>query len=193
MKSILKLSTVAGLLFAANVGMAKEPNVNLVVSGETKSLIFKQDSNAEETSIKLKDAEDHIIFYDRYSQGLYAKSFNLSALEKGKYFLVTEDDIRAFVYTITIGENDMHIVKKVNTKAIFREAGEKLFLNLLNLDANTIGIKVYDSANRILYKEEVAGATTVEKAFNFEGAFADTYKVVVKDGKTLYYEYITIK
>ncbi|MEX0290360.1 MAG: hypothetical protein AB3N14_14740 [Flavobacteriaceae bacterium] len=194
MKSILKLSTVAGLVFAANVGMAKEPKVSLVVNEETKSLVFRQDSNAEETSIKLKDAQDHVIFFDNYSKGLYAKSFNVTSLEEGKYFLITEDDIRAFVYTINIGKKDMEIVKRVeNTKPVFRTDGEKLFLNLLNLDANTVGIKVFDSDNRILYKEMVEGTTTVEKAFNFEDAFADTYKVMVKDGDEVYYEYITIK
>ena len=78
-------------------------------------------------------------------------------------------------------------------KPIFRQKGDKVFLNMLNLQGEKIEIKVYDSSRRLLFKETITDELTVEKAFNFEGAYEDSYTVMVKDSEGTYLERISVK
>ncbi|MBT8184901.1 MAG: hypothetical protein KJN76_08665 [Eudoraea sp.] len=193
MKSIFKLSATAGLLFTVAVGMAKEPELKLISNSEARNLVFQMDSQSRETFIKLMDDEGHIIFNDKVSSGIYAKSLDLSALDDGNYYFSTENAIKSFIYTIGIDEDDMALLdRKEKAKPVFRQKGDRLFLNLLNLDGNEVNIKVIDGSNRVVYQESVKNEVTIEKAFNFEGAFEDTYTVIVKDDEESYYENVTV-
>ena len=75
----------------------------------------------------------------------------------------------------------------------FKRKGDKLFVNLLNLDQEKVVIKVYDSQNRVVFKEVLEGDLVIEKAFNFESAYKDDYRVVVIDNKTAFEEKVAIK
>lgn len=72
---------------------------------------------------------------------------------------------------------------KENTTAI-QVKGEKVFVNHLNLDGETVTLKVYDEENRLLYRESFKETPVVEKAFNFEDAYEGTYSVVLSDGES---------
>ncbi|HMB64374.1 MAG TPA: hypothetical protein VKN36_14945 [Eudoraea sp.] len=193
MKTVLKLTIAMAMMLSTTAGMANEPKISLIENGDVKGLIFELDSQSTETVVKLMDSEDHIIYYEHLPVGRYAKKFNLSGLKAGLYYLSTEDPIKDIVYTVDIRKTDMKFKKwKENVKPVFRKEGDKLFLNLLNLDMEKVEIKVFDSSNRILFKEVVKGDVQIEKAFNFENAYEDTYKVVVNDKGNLYYEYVTV-
>lgn len=77
-------------------------------------------------------------------------------------------------------------------RPIFRKKGDKVYLNMLNLQGDKIQIKVIDSDKRLLFKE-VVEAETVEKAFNFENAHSDSYIVMVTDSEGTYSERILVK
>ncbi|WP_420399012.1 hypothetical protein [Flagellimonas sp.] len=76
---------------------------------------------------------------------------------------------------------------------VFVKKGDKLFVNLLNLSQEKVTLKVYDSQNRLVFKETVSGELVVEKAFNFEKAFKDSYTVVVVDESGTFKETISVK
>jgi hypothetical protein len=193
MKTAFKFTVLAGLLFTMMVGMANEPKMKLVSKGDVKSLIFKMDSQSKETAIKFADAQGHIIYSENVVSGGYAKQFDLKRLKDGIYFFTTEDALKSRVYTISISKADMRILeKKENAKPVFRRDKKMVYLNLLNLDGGDVEIKVFDSSNRVLFKQVVEGEISVEKAFNFKRAFADSYSVVVKDNNNTYYESIRI-
>ena len=78
-------------------------------------------------------------------------------------------------------------------KPIFQKKGDKVYLNMLNLQGEKVVVRVYDSERRLLFKETFEEALTVEKAFNFENAFEDSYTVVVKDAESTYIEKISVK
>ncbi len=78
-------------------------------------------------------------------------------------------------------------------KRIFRQAGDMVYLNMLNLNGEKVEIKVFDSSNRILFKEVLNNERTVEKAFNFKNAYADRYTVVVRDSEGTYRESIAVR
>ncbi len=81
----------------------------------------------------------------------------------------------------------------VKEEPFFRKAGDKLYLNFFNREMGDVQIRVIDSENRIVYSETLKSTLVVEKAFNFEKAEEDRYKVIVKDGDQTYAEYYVVK
>ncbi len=193
MKKFLKLTAVIAFMFISINGVANEPKLTVFNNAGSKSLVFTLDSNSKETMVKFYDANDNIIFSESLSDGLYAKKFDLKSLEKGNYVFKVENELTTYLYTIDVREESVDIVKrKENSKPVFRRVGEKVLLNLLNLDENDVNIKVIDSQDRIVYNETIAKESIVQKAFNFETAIPDGYVIVVKDGKDTFYEAIVI-
>ena len=75
-----------------------------------------------------------------------------------------------------------------------RQAGEKVYLNYLNLDGNTVVVKVVDQEGRLLFFERFKDTPVVEKAFNFEQAARGTYRVqvLVSEGDRTYSESLKV-
>ena len=74
----------------------------------------------------------------------------------------------------------------------FSKKGERVILTLLNVDMTDIRIKVIDDSGRILYREVIEDELVVEKAFNFENAYAGEYRVVVEQDGEKFIEKIKI-
>lgn len=85
------------------------------------------------------------------------------------------------------------LTKKESTRPVFKKKGEMLYMNLLNLDLEKVTITVYDSENRLVFKEILEGELVIEKAFNFKKAFEDRYTVIVKDSEGTYKERLVVK
>lgn len=64
--------------------------------------------------------------------------------------------------------------------------GKKVYVNLLNLQGESVTVKVYDEESRLLYLRNFEETPVIEKAFNFEEAYEGTYSVVVNDGEATY-------
>ncbi len=75
-----------------------------------------------------------------------------------------------------------------------RKDGGKVYLNYLNLEGNTVVVKVIDDEGRVLYSEKFTESPTVEKAFNFERAHKGTYsvEVAVSEGDRTYSETLKV-
>lgn len=85
------------------------------------------------------------------------------------------------------------LTKKETTRPVFKKEGDMLYMNLLNLDLEKVTITVYDSENRLVFKEVLEGELVIEKAFNFKKAYEDRYTVIVKDSEGTYREKLVVK
>ena len=194
MKLNLKFTAMIALMFTTVVGMAREPKLSLITNGESKSLVVELDTQHDKTFLKIIDEDQNIIFSEKVSETSYTKKFDLNELESGSYYFEVDDALRTLVYPISVENKEVKILKRIeNTKPVFRLKGDRLFLNLLNLEGKDVQIKVFDSNNHTLYKEVIENETVIAKAFNFESAYEDQYTVVVKEGKNIYYEDIVVK
>ncbi len=81
----------------------------------------------------------------------------------------------------------------VKADPVFKRKGNKLFLNLLNLDQEKVTIKVVDNEGRLVFIETLNGELVIEKAFNFENAFENEYTVMVVDNKETFKETVEVK
>ncbi|WP_010516993.1 hypothetical protein [Croceivirga radicis] len=75
----------------------------------------------------------------------------------------------------------------------FKRKGDKLLVNLLNLEQRDVMIKIYDNQGRVVYKELLEGKLVIEKAFNFENAFENDYTVVVTENDKTFKETVAVK
>jgi len=194
MKTIMKFTAIVAFMLITAVSMAKEPKLSIVSENDIKSLVFELDSQSKETMIQFKDANNRVIYSESISDKNYIKRFNLEKLEDGVYYILAEDVMKSIVYKFSLKGNAVKIVeRKENAKPVFRTLEDRVFLNLLNLDKDKVEIKVYDSMNRIIFKQDIKEQMLVEKAFNFEKAEADEYTIVVKDNNEVYYKNIVVK
>ena len=193
MKTIMKFITVVAFMFITMVGLAKEPKLSIVSKNDMKSLVFELDSQSKETLIKFMDSNDKVMYSESVSNEIYLKKFNLKKLSDGFYYFLADDSERSILYKISLEDNDVRIIdRKENAKPVFRTKGDKVFLNLLNLDKEKVEIKVYDSQDRVVYIETLNDQLLVEKAFNFEKAYKDSYTVVIKNSNDIYYKNIVV-
>ena len=190
----MKFTAIVAFMLTTVVSMAKEPKLSIVSENDIKSLVFELDSQSKESTVKFIDADDHVIYSESISDKVYIKKFNLKKLEDGVYYILAEDAMKSIVFKISLKGNVVNIVeRKENTKPVFRTLEDRVFLNLLNLDKDKVEIKVLDSFNRIVFKQDIEAAMLVEKAFNFEKALADTYTIVVKNNNEVYYKNVVIE
>ncbi|WP_224489177.1 T9SS type A sorting domain-containing protein [Robertkochia flava] len=88
--------------------------------------------------------------------------------------------------------------KKKTIKETRPEAGEPFFrtdqttvsMNLLNLDAGPVEVKIYDEEDRVLYKEIITGESSVGKRFDFSEVSDGIYTIAVKDQKGQFFKKI---
>ena len=194
MKTIMKFTAIVAFMLTTVVSMAKEPKLSIVSENDIKSLVFELDSQSKETTVKFIDAKDHVIYSESISDKVYIKKFNLKMLEDGVYYILAEDAMKSIVYKISLKGKVVKIVeRKENSKPVFKTLEDRVFLNLLNLEKNKVEIKVYDSYNRVVFKQDIKDEMLVEKAFNFEKALADTYTIVVKNNNEVYYKNVVIE
>jgi hypothetical protein len=81
----------------------------------------------------------------------------------------------------------------IEADPVFKKKGNKLFLNLLNLDQEKVTIKIVDNEGRVVYIETLNGDLVIEKAFNFENAFENEYTVMVVDNNKTFKETVEVK
>jgi hypothetical protein len=189
MKRILKVTTVIALLLSTTLSMAKDLEIRLITTKEAKSLVLTSDSAAKGLTLTFTDIDENVLYFEKMENGTVTKKFNLHSLENGKYYLTTSDASRSVVYTVSIAEKNVSIIEKKETlKPTFRKTKEKIFVSFLNLDKSKVDIKVYDEQYRVVFSETVTEEMIIEKAFNFQGAYAGNYRVVVLDSKKSYSE-----
>lgn len=188
MKTVLKFTVMAALLFHTVTAMANEPKMKLIADNEAKSLVFELDITSIDTKIQFVDSDNNVIYSEDnlVAKGL-RKKFDLSKLQKGVYTFKMDNAIKLVTYTILIEGARISILSKTEaTKPVFRIKEGMVFINLLNKGMEKVAIKVYDASDRLLFSEAITDKLVVEKAINFKQAFKGEYTIMVKDANGVY-------
>jgi hypothetical protein len=189
MKTIVKITAVVAFMFATVAGMAREPKLDVVTLGNSKSVLLTLDAPDQSVTVRLLDSDSNSIYFERLSKGRFSKKLNLKDLVDGYYYLVAESGLKSNMYTISLKDGVIEIIdSEVDAKPFFRKTENRVFMNFLNLDKSEVSLKVYDQNYRLVFSETVSDELIVEKAFNFEGAYSGSYMVVVSDETNTYSE-----
>ena len=194
MKNLLKSIAAITLLFFTTTGIASEPKMNLVLENDSKSLVFEIDSNDKETKILLTDDNSKILFSENIVNVSYVKKFSFKNLELGTYYFTVKNQSKSVIYTLHANGKGVKIAKtEENTfQPIFRKDGNKVHVNLLNLDKDKVDITIFDNSGSLFFTESSKGELVFGKTLNFQNAFKGTYTIKVNDGEKVYYQNIVI-
>lgn len=106
-------------------------------------------------------------------------------------FLTTSVHVNA-TRSESFTEKKKPITSTVDSDRVILEKGEKVSINLLNLDSNPVDIIIRDGRGRIIFSETITNNKTIQKSFNFTKAYKGNYSIKVKDGSTTYNKEIEI-
>ncbi len=193
MRNTFKTIALLAVLFTTVMVSAKD--LNITADSTEQSLVFEMEAAKQSTTIRIMDSRLQEIYGDVIAAGTpYFKKFDVSNLISGNYTVSIEDSLKRINYSVTIDGDTLEISKPKRTnKPVFRKKGDRIYVNLLNLDLEDIAITVYDSEGRRLFSETNNADQIVQKAFNFEDAKNDSYTVMVRDASHTYYEEIVVK
>ncbi len=194
MKAIKKIIPSVAFLFITALGMANGMDLRIVPNNEDKSLVFQYENLTTNASLKFIDGQDNVIFTEKLKdKSLYTKRFDLNSLSTGTYFLIVEDAIKEVEYSITIDDTNISIASKsVKSKPVFRTTGDMVYVSLLNLKKDKVGIKVYDDNERVVFDEVFQDDDIVGKVFNFKKAYKGYYVIKVQKNDEVYHERINV-
>ena len=112
MKSLIKISSLAFVLFMANSVFANNRNPEFTIkNSRDKTLFFEaKKMTSEDFEIRIQDVKGAILFSEYgVNPATFERSYNLSELPNGEYFLFFEDDSKTQKLPLFIEDDELKI------------------------------------------------------------------------------------
>lgn len=186
MKKILKFSLV---LLVVMISMDVHAGIldftSNVKKEQGKKVTFALNDKGS-VALSIFDVEEKLIHFEKVeSSKISSRTYDLSALPDGTYFLESESDTKIGRYEISVVGNtavlSTHAVSEVY-KPTFTDKKGLVLVTILNMDKSPVNIKIYDKANNEVYDSDVIIDQNVDKVFDIttikdeEYTFVMTYK-----------------
>ena len=197
MKNGFKISAVVLGLFITQFGFAgtKESLETEVISPTS----FKVRLSETTTSIQLqlKDQAGVILYRETIQGGNnYHKIFNVASLSNGRYQLELEysSSIHLLPLEVTYSGviiDDADLIKLY--KPFVRQRESTVSINVLNTQKKPLGIKVYDSIDQLVYRDQLQGELIMGKQYDFSKLDPGSYRMVLTSDNRSYYHNVSVK
>ena len=198
MKKILKFSLVlAAVVLTAAQAHAENADFSLdLIKEEGKTVSF---SLKEITKIDLSiyDINDGLIYQEKVtSEDNINRTYDLTALPDGIYFLKAESDLKISKYKIEVVGNKAKLsadaISEVYKPVLVNKNG-MVTVNILNLEKTPVSVAIYNSEENEVYNETLTADLYVGKIFDLTSAPSSKYTFeITYNGKT-YIETVAIK
>ncbi|WP_379964119.1 hypothetical protein [Epilithonimonas sp. UC225_85] len=186
MKKFIKFSFLAVLTFISANVFGKDNDFSLSIGKVNQKTLTFEVSNAKNVSIYVYTADKNELFSEKINSQKIEKSYNMSNMAAGTYFLVAESDAKIEKYKITVDENQV-VVDQSPVSAITKPE-YSINKNIVKLKmSDVVGdvkVSIYDTANNTYYsKNNVAKDGLIDLTFDLNPENSETYIInVEKDG-----------
>ena len=198
MKKILKFSLVlAAVVLTAVQAHAGNADFSLdLIKEEGKTVSF----NLKETKkidLSIYDTNDGLIYQEKVtSEENISRTYDLTALPDGIYFLKAESDLKISKYKIEVVGNKAKLsadaISEVYKPILVNKNG-MVTVNILNLEKTPVSVAIYNSEENEVYNETLNADLYVGKIFDLTSAPSSKYTFeITYNGKT-YIETVAIK
>ncbi|MDD2673640.1 MAG: hypothetical protein PHF81_02055 [Flavobacterium sp.] len=198
MKKILKFSLVlAAVVLTAVQAHAGNADFSLdLIKEEGKTVSF----NLKETKkidLSIYDTNDGLIYQEKVtSEENISRTYDLTALPDGIYFLKAESDLKISKYKIEVVGNKAKLsadaISEVYKPVLVNKNG-MVTVNILNLEKTPVSVAIYNSEENEVYNETLNADLYVGKIFDLTSAPSSKYTFeITYNGKT-YIETVTTK
>ncbi len=82
---------------------------------------------------------------------------------------------------------------RISEDPVFKRVGDKVQLNMLNLDQKAVIIRLINSEGEVVFEEKISRESVVSKSFNFEYAFRGQYTIRILDDRKTFEEVVTVE
>lgn len=183
MKTILKFRLVLAVVLTAVGAHANNADFYLHVKKEQGKTIRFALNDVKETDLSIFDADEKLIYSENISgKNGVNRTYDLSELPKGTYFLEVETTAKVARYEITVSDKVAVLSKKATTetyKPVLTANNGFVTLNIANTEKSAVGLKIYDSNQNEVYSETLKGAPSVSKKFDISNSTGEKYTFVM--------------
>ncbi len=198
MKNILKLSLIVGALFFTINISAKDRVFSISLVDVSSKVLKFEVMNAENVSLYFyNDRKDEIYSENLGNRAIVEKTYDLSTLSTGEYFLVAESEFKIEKYRVIIDKDGNVKAEKTPVLALNKPEYTiennivKLYMNNVENDVN---VSISDLANNEYYNQTVNTKNgEINLKFDFNANNSAAYVIsVTKDG-AVFNRLITLK
>lgn len=187
MKSILKFGFLVASIFVSTSAMAKDKDFSVSIGEVSQKTLHFEVSNAKNVSLYVYNSDKGEIYSEKIiNSDSIEKSYNMSEMASGTYFLVAESDAKIEKYKIVVDGDQVSLEK--SPVSTLSKPEYTINKNLVKLKmTNVIGdvkVSIFDTANNTYYsKNNVAKDGLIDLTFDLNPANPETYIInVEKDG-----------
>lgn len=182
MKNTIKLSIWAALIVLANQLTAASAGSYLEVNmtgAKTFELTLKDLKG--NVTLSLKDDKRQILYTSTFlvNDEKLKKGFDMNLFSDGRYEIELIDEQKMISIPIII-ENDLLNIdlleKDVRFLPVINQKDDLVSVNMLALEDEFLSIRVFNSANDVVYKETLRGEGNLGKRFDFSKTKEGTYE-----------------
>lgn len=187
MKNFIKLSFLAAVtLISANV-FGKDKGFSLSIGEVKEQTVHFEVANAKNVSLYVYNSDKGEVYSEKIiNNDSVEKSYNMSSMASGTYYLVAESDSKIEKYKITV--NDKKVTVDNSPISAITKPEFTINKNMVKLQmTDVIGdvrVSIYDTANNTYYsKNNVAKDGNIDLSFDLNPENPETYIInVEKDG-----------
>ena len=160
-------------------------------------LSFK-DNQSSNVFIQIKDKIGAVLYKEKVvNQKEFSKKFNLTNLPEGEYFIEVADDLKAIIQPIVILTSNIKITPSKRSefyKPVFKYKNNKLDINLLANNCQSVAIDVIESHNQIIFSQKFKNeGKPFGERFDLGKLEKGVYNVRIIAGNQSYYKTVEVK
>lgn len=193
MKKMKQFITIIAILLSVQVFATSD--IEIRTNGNSE-VIIEANKNAGDESIKIFDEERTLLFFEKINEDKYLKTFKLSTLPVGKYFVEYENENKVSIAVILKTENSTILTSgfsQISFKPMIKQDGDFLSVGLTNPQLKNVSITISDVQGFELTEVKNLKELFVKKTYNTNNLPEGEYTIRVKCGKDSFTKLINIK
>jgi hypothetical protein len=179
MKNLFKFSLLLAVVFVTINVHASDVDFSLGVKKEQGRLVSFVLSEAKKMDLSIYDANNNLIHSENLnSQKNVNRTYDLTALPEGTYFLVAETEVKIAKYKIIVDDNAAKLSDTAISeiyKPVFVEKDGLVTLSIVNLDKSPIEIKIFDDEGNEIYESDTLVDQNISKVFDVKNIQSKRY------------------
>ena len=194
LKTITSKLFIALFILVSNSVLANSIEGTLKVHQNSDKKFSVQMSNFDEVklAIRISDENERNLFEEEITKSRnFNKTYDMSQLPEGNYFLEVEYNKKISEWKIQISEKVMNIIQisEINIPQ-FVQKDNRVELNINNIAKFDTKLKVFDENGIELYEEELEDTNSVRKIFDFSKVPLINYTIIASIGERNFKFYV---
>ncbi|QTY27522.1 T9SS type A sorting domain-containing protein [Flavobacterium sp. CS20] len=188
-----QLITAVAILLSVQVFAISD--IQIRTNGNSEVIIEANKTTGEE-SIRIFDEKGTMLFFEKINKDKYVRTFKLSTLPNGKYFVEYENDSKINTAVILKKGDDIIVTSNFNQvsfKPMINQNGDYLSVGLTNPQLKNVSMSITDEKGFELTEIKTKNEMFVKKTFNTARLPKGDYSVQVKCGKESFTKLISIQ